>query len=120
MARFRDEIAGLATPLKDAGDLDALLDRVGDARVVMLGEATHGTHGFYGGRAAAPQGCAGGIRSVADLDVGQRGGDGLLPLAAHPQRRAGRTVPGRLPWPGRLFAVGVAGGAPDPPPRPRS
>jgi erythromycin esterase-like protein len=55
MARFREEIAGLATPLNDAGDLDALLDRVGDARVVMLGEATHGTHEFYGWRAALTQ-----------------------------------------------------------------
>jgi protein-L-isoaspartate(D-aspartate) O-methyltransferase len=31
--------------------LDALLDRIGDARVVMLGEATHGTSEFYRMRA---------------------------------------------------------------------
>lgn len=39
MGRFGDETAALATPLRDAGDFDVLLDRVGDARVVMLGEA---------------------------------------------------------------------------------
>jgi len=32
-------------------DYDALLDRVGDARFVLLGEATHGTHEFYRERA---------------------------------------------------------------------
>ena len=34
-----------------ASDFDALLDRVGDRRVVLLGEATHGTHEFYAARA---------------------------------------------------------------------
>ncbi len=32
-------------------DYDALIDAVGDARVVMIGEATHGTHEFYRERA---------------------------------------------------------------------
>ena len=31
----------------DARDYDALLARVGDARIVLLGEASHGTHEFY-------------------------------------------------------------------------
>ncbi|GAA4562819.1 hypothetical protein GCM10023176_05400 [Micromonospora coerulea] len=52
MGRYDDEVAGLATTLDDPGDLDVLLDRVGDARVVMLGEASHGTHEFYTWRAA--------------------------------------------------------------------
>jgi erythromycin esterase-like protein len=52
VGRYADDVAELATPLTDANDLDALLDRVGDARVVMLGEASHGTHEFYAWRAA--------------------------------------------------------------------
>ena len=39
-------------PLSGAtGDYDDLLDLVGDRRVVLLGEATHGTHEFYSERA---------------------------------------------------------------------
>jgi erythromycin esterase-like protein len=34
-----------------AGDYDALLDSIGNARVVLLGEASHGTHEFYRERA---------------------------------------------------------------------
>jgi erythromycin esterase-like protein len=34
-----------------AGDYDGLLDLIGDARLVLLGEATHGTHEFYRERA---------------------------------------------------------------------
>jgi erythromycin esterase len=52
MGRYGEEIAALAAPLTDPGDLEILLDRVGDARVVMLGEASHGTHEFYAWRAA--------------------------------------------------------------------
>jgi erythromycin esterase-like protein len=34
-----------------ADDHDALIERIGDARVVLLGEASHGTHEFYRERA---------------------------------------------------------------------
>jgi erythromycin esterase-like protein len=41
-----------ALPLEGRdGDWDALLELVGDARFVLLGEATHGTHEFYRARA---------------------------------------------------------------------
>jgi erythromycin esterase-like protein len=41
-----------AVPLTgSAHDYDALVSRIGDARIVLLGEATHGTHEFYRERA---------------------------------------------------------------------
>ncbi|MDE3235195.1 MAG: erythromycin esterase family protein [Bacteroidota bacterium] len=39
-------------PLKSKADLDPLFERIADARIVMLGEATHGTHEYYTWRAA--------------------------------------------------------------------
>ena len=43
-------------PLGGTGeDYDRLLDAVGDARFVLLGEATHGTHEFYRARAQITQ-----------------------------------------------------------------
>ncbi len=51
MARYQDEVAAMAVPLAGPADLDPLLERAGRARVVLLGEATHGTHEFYRWRA---------------------------------------------------------------------
>jgi erythromycin esterase-like protein len=43
----------IAQPLSgSANDYDGLLKLIGDARFVLLGEATHGTHEFYSERAA--------------------------------------------------------------------
>src|SRR2546430_5317404 len=116
------------------------------ARVMMLGEASHGTHEFYAWRAAIsrrliekkgfsfvavegdwpdcdrvdparalpagrpgrPSGRAAGLRAVADVDVGQRGGRRLHLLAARPQHHGRRVLPSRVPRPGRVLAVGVA------------
>lgn len=40
-----------AIPLQSKTDLKPLFDRIGSARIVMLGEASHGTHEFYTWRA---------------------------------------------------------------------
>jgi erythromycin esterase-like protein len=46
-----DALRDLARPLETDADLDPLLDRIGEARFVLLGEASHGTHEFYEWRA---------------------------------------------------------------------
>jgi erythromycin esterase-like protein len=38
-------------PLRDPADLDPLLERIGNARIVAVGEASHGTHEYYAWRA---------------------------------------------------------------------
>ncbi len=49
-------LASVVRPLSGtAFDYDAILDLVGDARVVLIGEASHGTHEFYRERAAITQ-----------------------------------------------------------------
>ena len=37
-------------PLTESNDLDPLMKRIGNARIVMLGEASHGTHEYYAWR----------------------------------------------------------------------
>ena len=43
-------IAGASLPLTSTDDLDPLIDAIGDARYVLLGEASHGTSEFYAWR----------------------------------------------------------------------
>src|SRR3954468_18200602 len=42
-------------PLTDESDVRAILDEIGDVSLVLLGEATHGTHDFYSLRARITQ-----------------------------------------------------------------
>jgi erythromycin esterase-like protein len=53
----RHLLADAAIPLASAdgtepADVDAIVSRIGEARIVLLGEASHGTHEFYATRAA--------------------------------------------------------------------
>ena len=50
-SRLAERIRERAHPLRDASDLDPLLERVGNARCVLLGEASHGTSEYYSWRA---------------------------------------------------------------------
>jgi erythromycin esterase-like protein len=57
MATSRDdrdelaEIRRLARPIAGPSDFDPLIDRIGEARFVLIGEASHGTSAFYRWRA---------------------------------------------------------------------
>lgn len=51
-----DAIRSAALTLDEKGDdYQAVVDLIGDAHVVLLGEASHGTHEFYAGRARITQ-----------------------------------------------------------------
>ena len=52
-AHVLSEIARAAVPLSfdDDSEYDPLIKTMGDARVVLIGEASHGTHDFYRERA---------------------------------------------------------------------
>jgi erythromycin esterase-like protein len=51
MGKNRDNavqaIRRAARPLRDLSDLDSLIELIGESRIVLLGEATHGTQEFY-------------------------------------------------------------------------
>ena len=46
-----DTVGERAYPLREPEDLDPLLERIGDAHCVLLGEASHGTSEYYTWRA---------------------------------------------------------------------
>ncbi|ALJ00908.1 erythromycin esterase family protein [Rufibacter tibetensis] len=50
-SKARTGLAKLCLPLQNSQDLDPLLERIGDAKYVLLGEASHGTHEYYTWRA---------------------------------------------------------------------
>ena len=47
MTLLAEGLKRIARPLESDSDLDPLLDAVGHARLVLLGEASHGTSEFY-------------------------------------------------------------------------
>src|SRR5438128_1014827 len=47
-----EQVRALARPLTSTDDLNPLLEHIGDARYVLLGEASHGTSEYYNWRAA--------------------------------------------------------------------
>ena len=52
-ASLREAVIGDAIPLRpnEMTDYDSLIDQIADARFVLIGEASHGTHEFYRERA---------------------------------------------------------------------
>jgi erythromycin esterase-like protein len=62
-----------ALPLTGVQDLGPLLDRIGEASFVLVGEASHGTHGFYAWRAELTR------RLIAERGFGFVGVEGDWP-----------------------------------------
>jgi erythromycin esterase-like protein len=52
---LRQQLRRIARPLRGPEDLDPLLEQIGDARYVLLGEASHGTADYYNWRATLSQ-----------------------------------------------------------------
>ena len=89
-------IATAAEPFDDIGSvqLGALLARIGDARVVLLGEASHGTSEFY---------------QHAGEDLARADHTQGLQFHRHRGRLAGRRAYRSLRAPSRISAVGMDG-----------
>ncbi|PLT33583.1 erythromycin esterase family protein [Bacillus sp. V5-8f] len=51
LKQLAENVREHAVPFKDPHDLDALVKKIGDSRIVLLGEASHGTSEFYKVRA---------------------------------------------------------------------
>lgn len=51
MSALSRALRAAARPIRTAADLDPLMERIGDSRYVLLGEASHGTSEFYTWRA---------------------------------------------------------------------
>ncbi|MEX0646841.1 MAG: erythromycin esterase family protein [Balneolaceae bacterium] len=52
---FYDRLKEVSVEVENARDLDPVIEKMGDAKVVLLGEASHGTHEFYTWRSAITQ-----------------------------------------------------------------
>src|SRR6266542_1735486 len=50
-AKLRRDVRAIVRALREPADLDPLLDYIGDAQYVLLGEASHGTSEYYTWRA---------------------------------------------------------------------
>ena len=109
----RDLRSSIVTIQQGEDGLSAVLEAVGDARVVLLGEATHGTHEFYRMRADITAALVEQkgfsvvaveadwpdayrvnrrprrLHAVSPMDLAQRGDRRLPHLAAAPQRCQG-------------------------------
>src|SRR6185312_3672380 len=49
--KMADAVREYAIPFETTDDLSSIIDAVGDAKIVLLGEASHGTSEFYTVRA---------------------------------------------------------------------
>lgn len=47
LKNLAENIRDYSVPLEDYDDLDILVDKIGEAKIVLLGEASHGTSEFY-------------------------------------------------------------------------
>src|SRR5438876_4947195 len=55
ITELAEQVRALERPLAGSDDLDPLMERIGEARYVLLGEASHGTSEYYTWRARISQ-----------------------------------------------------------------